>query len=146
VVVAFRLRGGGQRSVLQEPEADPLPELDVGAPPERDGGVPEGAFEFEPFPMSGQFLVEVELDPEPEPEPELELELELELDDGVVGEEWDVEEFDVELVPVLPERPVVVDVVAALATSAPPAMRPDVNAPVASTVRRRICMGVPFLS
>ena len=57
----------------------------------------------------------------------------LEPDDGVVvEEELDVEEFDVELVPVLPELPVVVDVVAALATSAPPARRPDVSAPVAS--------------
>jgi hypothetical protein len=107
--------------------------------PDPDGGVPEGA--LEPLPMLGQFLVE--LDPELEPEPVEELEP----DDGVVGEELDVEEFDVELVPVLPELPVVVDVVAALATSAPPATRPDVSAPMASTLRRRICMGVcPFLS
>jgi hypothetical protein len=110
--------------------------------PDPDGGVPEGA--LEPLPMLGQFLVE--LDPELEPEPVDEFE-EPEPDDGVVGEELEVEEFDVELVPVLPELPVVVDVVAALATIAPPATRPDVSAPMASTLRRRICMGVcPFLS
>ena len=68
----------------------------------------------------------------------------LELDDGVVEEELDVEGLDVELVPVFPEPPVVADVVAASATSAPPATRPEVNAPMASTLRKRICMGVPF--
>jgi hypothetical protein len=116
--------------------------------------------------MLGQFLVE----PEPVPEPALELALDpapvdefeepepvppvFEPDDGaVVGEELDVEEPELvpELVPevpeldVVPELPVVVDVVAALATSAPPATRPDVSAPMASTLRRRICMvGISF--
>jgi hypothetical protein len=132
---------------------DPLPELDVGGVADPDGGVPDGV---EPLPMLGQFLVELEpepeldpeLDPEPvdefeEPEPVLPA---LELADGVVVEELGVEELDVELVPVLPELPVV-EVVAALATSAPPATRPDVSAPMASTLRRRICIGVcPFLS
>jgi hypothetical protein len=83
--------------------------------------------------MSGQFLVE----PEPAlvPDPELPA---LGLDDGV-----DVDGFEVELVP---ELPVVVDVVAALAASAPPATRPDVSAPMASTLRSRICMAVcPFV-
>src|ERR1700722_4671588 len=105
---------------------DPLLELDVGGVPDPDGGVPDGA--LEPLPMFGQFLVE----PEPEdPDPVLPA---LEPGDGVVVElEVDVEEFDVELVPVLPELPVVADVVAALATSAPPARRPDVSAPVART-------------
>jgi hypothetical protein len=82
--------------------------------------------------MFGQFLVEPEPVPAPVPDPELPV---LELDgDGVVVDEFEVE---VELVPVLP---VVVDVVAALAASAPPARRPDVSAPMASTLRRRICM------
>ena len=41
--------------------------------------------------------------------------------------------------------PVEVDVVAALATSAPPARRPEVSAPTARTLRKRICMAVvPF--
>jgi len=102
--------------------------------------------------MFGQFLVEPELEPEPEfelePDPEPVDELEdpvpvvpepvlpvFELDDGVVAEELELE----------PELPVVVDVVAALATSAPPATRPDVNAPTARTLRSRICMAVvPF--
>ena len=83
-----------------------------------------------------------------EPDPELELEPDDELDepdpevpdpevpelepgDGVVVEE---------LEPV-PEFPVAVDVVAALATSAPPARSPDVKAPTARTLRKRICMG-----
>ena len=92
--------------------------------------------------MSGQFLVEPDPEPAFEPEPELPV---LEPDDGVVAEEPDVDEFAVELVPELPELPVVVDVVAALATSAPPARRPEVNAPTARTLRRRICMAdVPF--
>ena len=104
-------------------------EPDVGGVPDPDGGGPDRA--LEPLPMLGQFLVE--LDPELEP------------DDGVVVEELEVEELDVELVPVLPELPVAVDVVAALATSAPPVTRPDVSAPTASTLRRRICMSVPFL-
>ena len=83
--------------------------------------------------MFGQFFVEP--DPELEPEPEFELEPDPEL----------VDEFEA-LDPVVPEpgvpEPVspvvelddgvVVDVVAALATSAPPARRPDVRAPTAS--------------
>jgi hypothetical protein len=82
--------------------------------------------------MSGQFLVEP--DPELELEPEVPL---LELAEGVVAEVPDVEPE--------PELPVVVDVVAASAASAPPARRPDVSAPMASTLRRRICMVVvPF--
>ena len=76
--------------------------------------------------MSGQFLVE--------PDPELPL---LELAEGVVAEVPDVE--------FVPELPVVVDVVAASAARAPPARRPDVSAPTASALRRRICMAiVPF--
>jgi hypothetical protein len=94
--------------------------------------------------MLGQFCVEPELDPEPELEPELVLpddvpedpELELfEDEDGVVV-------VDVEPVPELPE-----DVVAALATNAPPVSSPVVSAPMASTLRRRIFMDVlPFNS
>ena len=92
--------------------------------------------EPEPLPMLGQLRVvlepglELEPDPEEVPEPELP---ELVPDDGVV-----VEELDAELEP---ELPVVVEVVAALATSAPPARRPEVSAPMASTLRRRIVMG-----
>jgi len=79
--------------------------------------------------MFGQFLVE----PEPELEPELLL---FELDEGAV-----VEEPEVELVPEFPE----VEVVAALATSAPPARSPEVSAPAARTLRKRMCMTVvPF--
>ena len=118
----------------------------------------------EPLPMLGQLWVEPEPELELDPlDPELELEPEPELDepllvlpdpvfpvldpdDGVVVEEPEVEsELEVELepVPVLP----VLDVVAALATSAPPAKRPVVSAPIASTLRRRICMGCcPFHS
>jgi hypothetical protein len=104
--------------------------------------------------MLGQFWLEPELELDPlDPELELEPELvlpdpevpELEPDDGVVVEEPDVEELLVELepVPVLP----VPDVVAALATSAPPATRPEVSAPTAKTLRRRICMSCcPFRS
>jgi hypothetical protein len=101
--------------------------------------------------MLGQFLVELEL-PEPELElpeledPELELpELELPvfpvlvllLDDGVVVDE-----------PVVPELVLGVepDVVAAPATNAPPPTRPVVNAPTASTLRKRSCMGKVCLS
>lgn len=119
-----------------EPEGDPLLEPDDGGAPDPDGGVPVCA--PEPLPMLGQFLVE------PVPEPVLPV---LELDDGVVVEELDVEEFDVALEPELPEFPVVVEVVAALATSAPPATRPDDRAPMARTFRRRICMRLwPFVS
>lgn len=66
--------------------------------------------------------------------------LEVEEDEGVVV---DPDELDAELeldVDVEPEFPVEPDVVAALATSAPPTTRPDVSAPTASTLRRRICM------
>jgi hypothetical protein len=109
----------------------------VGGVPDPDGGAPLS--EPEPLPMLGQFLVEPEPEPELELEPELEPELPLfEADEGVV-----VEEPDVELVP---EFPVVeVEVVAALATSAPPARSPDVSAPTARTLRKRMCMtGEPF--
>jgi hypothetical protein len=99
------------------------------------GGVP--VWEPEPLPMLGQLCVE----PEPEElleDPELVLPVpefpELVPDDGVV-----VDALEVELEP---ELPVVVEVVAALATSAPPARRPELSAPMASTLRRRICMGV----
>jgi hypothetical protein len=100
--------------------------------------------------MSGQFLVEpdpeLELEPDDEPEaldpaapdpaaPDPELPV-FELDDGVVVDELEL----------LPEFPVVVDVVAALATSAPPARSPDVSAPTARTLRKRICMAsCPFI-
>jgi hypothetical protein len=83
-------------------------------------------------------------------EPELELELELPEDDEPLEEPVPLAPEPVlpllvleegvvvdELVPVLP---VVPEVVAALATRAPPARRPEVSAPTASTVRRRICM------
>ncbi len=77
--------------------------------------------------MSGQFLVEPEAEPAPEPELPV-----LELDEGVFVDELEVE----------PELSVAVDVVAALAASAPPARSPDVSAPMARTLRRRICMAV----
>jgi hypothetical protein len=124
---------------------------DPGVAGDPAGGVP---WVFEPDPMLGQFFVE--------PEPELELELpelpeleelepeELELpvfpvlellDDGVVVDE-PVPELEPELV-----LGVELDVVAALATSAPPARSPVVNAPTASTFRRRSCMeDMPFVS
>jgi hypothetical protein len=127
----FLCRGVRSAAGRQEPDVGPLLEP--------DGGVPVGAPDR--LPMLGQFLVE--------PDPELALEPELpvlEPDDGVVVDEPDVEEFAVELVLELPELPVVVDVVAALATSAPPARRPEVNAPTARTLRRRICMADVTLS
>lgn len=115
----------------------------------------------EPLPMLGQLRVEPEpeleldpLDPELEPDPELDEPLlvlpdpvlpALEPEDGVVVEEPEFEELEVELepVPVLP----VLEVVAALATSAPPATRPVVSAPTASTFRRRMCISCcPFQS
>jgi hypothetical protein len=129
-----------------EPDVDPLLAPDRGGPPsaegppDPDGGVPVP--DFDPLPMFGQFLVEP--DPELELEPELEPELDglvpvlpepvlpvFEFDDGAVDE--------VEPEPP-PELPVVVDVVAALATSAPPATRPEVSAPMATKLRNRICM------
>ncbi len=86
--------------------------------------------------MLGQLCVEPELlVPDP---------AEFEVDDGVVDDEPDVEPLDVEPVPVFPVEPVV-DVVAALATRAPPVARPPVNAPTASTWRRRMRM-LKFLS
>jgi hypothetical protein len=111
------------------------------------GGVP-WAPEPEPLPMFGQFLVEplpeLELEPEPEPvleEPEPEPVLldpvfdVLELDDGVV-----VEELVLALEPVVPVLDVAV--VAASATSAPPASSPVVSAPMANTLRSRSFMVV----
>ncbi len=132
---------------LYDPEAEL--ELDVGGVPYPAGGVP--VCEPDSLPMLGQLWVEPEpeLDPVPDPElvlpddpelvlPDPEFPL-LVLVDGVL-----VEELDVELEP---ELPVVVEVVAALATKAPPATRPDVSAPMASTLRSRICMGgMPFIS
>jgi hypothetical protein len=136
-------RGSGSAED-QAPVADPLLEPDGGGPPEPDGGVPDP--EPDPLPMSGQFLVEPdpELEVEPDPDPEDELEEPdpvlpvLELDDGAV-----VDADELELVP---EFPVAVDVVAALATSAPPARRPEVSAPTARTLRKRICMACRALS
>jgi hypothetical protein len=100
--------------------------------------------------MLGQFLVELE------PEPELELP---ELDEPVLEllePELVLPELEVPVLPVLepllddgvlvvePELELVLgvelDVVAALATNAPPATRPVVNAPAASTLRKRMCM------
>ncbi len=98
--------------------------------------------------MLGQFLVEPELElelPELE-EPELELELPvfpvLEPDDDGAVVDAPVLELEPELV-----LGVELDVVAALATNAPPARRPVVNAPTASTFRKRSCIGgMPFVS
>jgi hypothetical protein len=67
------------------------------------------------------------------PEPVLPV---FEVDDGVLEDELELE----------PELPVVVDVVAALATSAPPARSPEVSAPTARTLRKRICMACRALS
>jgi hypothetical protein len=121
----------GGSGVGYEPEGGLDVEPDDGAVPEPAGGVP--VWVPEPLPMLGQFWVE------PEPAlPELELPV-LELDDGAVVDEL--------LVEPPPELPVVVDVVAALATNAPPATRPEVSALVASTLRRRIFIGLcPFIS
>ena len=115
--------------------------------PEPAGGVPVWLPAAPP--MLGQLWVELDPDPEPELEPEgaleepelvlLEPEFPVpELDDGV-----EVDELAVEPEPVMP---VVVDVVAALATSAPPATRPEVSAPMANTFRRRIFIGIVALS
>jgi hypothetical protein len=100
--------------------------------------------------MLGQFLVEPELEPEPELEldpDELELEeLEpvfevLELDDGVV-----VDVLVLALEPVVPVVDGVLEVVAASATTAPPARRPVVSAPNANALRRRTFMVVALSS
>jgi len=130
---------------------EPEGALELGA---EDGGVPEPAGGVpvwlpEAPPMLGQLRVEPDPDPELELEPDdvlEEPELELlepefpvpELDDGVEVDELAVEPE--------PELPVVVDVVAALATNAPPATRPEVSAPMASTFRRRIFIGIITLS
>ncbi len=77
--------------------------------------------------MFGQFFVG--------PDPELELEPEFELGPDPGPDPGLVDEFeDPEPVPPVVELDdgVLVDVVAALATSAPPARRPDVSAPTAS--------------
>ena len=93
--------------------------------------------------MSGQFLVEPVPECVPEPDDELE-----DPDSALPDPEPPVFELGVgvvvdepELVPGFPD---VVDVVAALATNAPPARSPDVSAPAARTLRKRICMVVPF--
>lgn len=148
ILCPWWLRWGGG-TVGYEPEGGLEVEPDDGAVPEPAGGVP--GWLPEPLPMLGQFWVELEPEPELEPEevpdepelvlpelvlPEPELPV-LELDDGAVVDEL--------LVEPVPELPVEVDVVAALATNAPPATRPEVNALVARTLRRRIFMGcVPF--
>jgi hypothetical protein len=120
-------------------------------PPEAAGGEPE------PLPMFGQLWVELEPELEfevelPEPDPVLPdpepVPLELEPEPDVVDVSDVADKLDgadvVELVPLLP---VELDVVAASATSAPPARRPEVNAPTASAFRRRIFMGcAPFVS
>jgi hypothetical protein len=127
--------------VLYDPE-DEL-ESDDGGVPYPAGGVP--VCEPDPLPMLGQLWVEpepeLELDPELVPDPELVLP-DPEFPVLVVVEGVLVDELDVE---VEPELPVVLEVVAALATKALPATRPDVSAPMAITLRRRICMGgLPF--
>jgi hypothetical protein len=91
--------------------------------------------DFEPPPMFGQLWVEPELEL---PDPELAV---LELDDGVV-----VEELVLAPEPVVPVVDVA-EVVAASATSAPPATSPVVSAPMATTLRSRIFMVCcPFVS
>jgi hypothetical protein len=125
----------------QDPEFDPEFGRDDGAVPEPAGAVPPP----DPLPMSGQLRVDPDPDPELEPE-ELPDEPELVLpdpelpvlvpDDGVVVDELEL----------VPELPVLVEVVAALAASAPPVTRPAVSAPTPSMLRRRSRMGVvPFI-
>ena len=90
--------------------------------------LPELEFELdEPLEEEPLELLPALFDPEPVVPP-------FELEDGVV--ELEPDEPDVEPEPEFP----VPDVVAALATSAPPATRPEVSAPTASALRRRICM------
>ena len=113
---------------------------------------PELGPDADSLPMSGQFLVEpdpeLELDPELEPELELEPDPEDELDEPEpVLPVFEPNAGDVvDELELVPEFPVVVDVVAALATSAPPARSPEVSAPTARTLRKRICMGCLALS
>ena len=142
-------RGDGLGAGDYEPDVDALPEPERGGAPSGGAPDPDGGVlpvpDVDPLPMLGQFLEEPELEPEPvgeleEPVPEFPEPLlpVFELDEGAVGGD------EPEL---LPELPVVVDVVAALATSAPPARSPEVRAPTASTLRRRICMvALPFVS
>jgi hypothetical protein len=114
--------------------------------------------------MFGQFLVDPELELEPEPVlepfepfelfelpvlPELELAVLLEPDvpDVVlvlVDPEFPVDEVvpPVEVVELVPEPDVEPAVVAAFATTAPPATRPEASAPTASTLRKRMCIDV----
>jgi hypothetical protein len=95
--------------------------------------------------MLGQFWVELELPVLPEL-PELELELEPDEPEVLLVPEPEFPEADVfgvlEEVELVEPEPDVVDVVAALATNAPPATRPEASAPVAMTLRNRICMDV----
>jgi hypothetical protein len=146
----------------QEVEAVGVSELDDaggpdpdGGPADPDGGLPDPDPDPDPAPMFGQFfdepdaVPEFELDPEPVPVDEFE---DPDPVDPVLMDPVPVDPVGpvpVDPDPVAPvlelEDGVVVDVVAALATSAPPARSPDVNAPAARTLRRRICMWVcPF--
>jgi hypothetical protein len=85
--------------------------------------------------MFGQFFVDPDPELEPVPEPELELEPllvdEFEEDEPVFPEAV-VPEPVVPVFELDDDGVVVADVVAALATSAPPATRPEVSAPTAS--------------
>jgi hypothetical protein len=127
----------------QEVEVDGLSALDEAGGAEPDGGLPDSA--PEPVPMLGQFLVE----PDPELEPVLGVGFELEpvlVDEFEEAEPVFPEPVAPELVvpepvvpvPVVPvfelhdDGEVVADEVAALATSAPPATRPEVSAPTAN--------------
>lgn len=121
-----------------------------------EGGVPDGGEpeldpdpDSWPLPMFGQLWVEpvpeLELEPDEELPDEPELVFPLELDDGDVVLEPDAFDDELELEPEFPVEPVVPEVVAALATSAPPTTRPEVSAPAASTLRRRICISFPFV-
>jgi hypothetical protein len=87
--------------------------------------------------MSGQFFVEpvpgLVVEPEDEPEEPEEPEV------PVLG-------LEVEPEPPEPELEVVVDVVAASATNAPPTTRPEVKAPMASALRICRCMVVALSS
>ena len=84
--------------------------------------------------------------------PELELEVPLVplVPDVVlvlVDPEFPVDEEvpSVVLVELVPEPDVEPEVVAAFATAAPPATRPEASAPAASMFRKRMCIGVAFL-